>query len=146
VTLAARGAFARVVPALFAALAALDRLGVQGGGRRLGVPSGLDAHEAAERVMDAVPRAVFAPRGEPAVRGVVGHQVAREHPPLASRAQHVEDRIEDEAVVVLAWGSAFAQVAHGKQGFDDPPHRIGEVGRIAWPLVGPGILTLAHTT
>jgi hypothetical protein len=126
--------------------AAFERLGVQDGRGGFRLASGADAHPATELVVDLVPGAVAAPGGQPAVRGIEGHQIVREHAPRATRAQHVEDRIRDHPVVVDAGPCAFAQVTYGHEGFDHFPHAVGAAGGMASAGVIPVVFACTHTT
>src|SRR5438309_1216088 len=55
-----------------------------------------------ERVMDALQRAVPIPQHEIRMRGALRRQILRQRLPLATRREHIEDRVQNFADVHLA--------------------------------------------
>ena len=94
VPLATGNFFASVIAPFLATFRCADRLAVDNrhGGRRLFTSS--PAYLFPQGIVDLLPNPLVSPLPKDAVNRIPIGKVARQHPPLATRANHVQDRID----------------------------------------------------
>lgn len=113
----------------------LDALGVDDGGRRLGLSAFLYAGQGGEVVIEVGEDSLVAPGGVVEVDGAVAGEVVREVFSRDSGAVEVEDRVEHVAQVDfrrLSGGATFeAGIPPGRQRrFDQGPSGVGQVAGV----------------
>src|SRR5829696_7853849 len=94
-------------PLLAADSGGLRRLAVHYPGTRLGLPSELLPQPPAQDAVHPLPNSVDAPSPEVVEHGLPGRKVPRQHAPLATALEHVEDGIEDFAWAVEPGSSSL---------------------------------------
>ena len=123
---------AGVEPARAAAFRGFHRLAVDHTGGRAGL-SALGPPRAHEQlVVDPVQRRLGAPSVEVLLDRALRRKVLRQHPPLATRARHVQDRVHHLAQVRRS--RASQPFAWRQQRADHAPLRLGKIACIAQPL------------
>src|SRR5690349_21644452 len=108
---------------------ALDALAVDDGRRRTSLAPGLLTTLDEERMMKALHRSVVIPQIKIAVDCAARGQVLRDRPPLASRAEHVHQAVDDLAHVARAL--VAARLRGRDQGSHPRPLLIGQVTGVA---------------
>lgn len=128
--LAANGLLAHVKAPRPALIAGLDRLAVDDRRRGRGFLACGATYFRAQQFLDHAPGAVFGPERKAAVRHLLGRQVVGHHAPSTPAAQHVEDRVDHLAPLVL--GRASSRLWLGHQTLDQLPLRIAQVTWISF--------------
>ena len=108
---------------------AFDALAVDDGRGRTGRAIRLLAASHIKRVVQPVERAVVLPAAKVEVDGAAGRQVLRDRPPLATRAEHIHQTVQDFAQV----HGALVPAPHGARVFrpGQRPLVIGQVTGVA---------------
>src|SRR5262245_8619995 len=113
---------------LFATFRSLDTLAIQNASARLGLTSMLDTHLLDQGFIDPLPDAVFLPPAKVAIDRLPRWQVGGKHAPLATRADHIQDRIEDLPRFPVPWAT---QSVGWKRVCNQLPFGILEIGRVS---------------
>src|SRR3954447_11415573 len=123
---------------------ALDALAVDDGRRRTSLAPGLLTTLDVERMMKALHRSVVVPPIEIAVDRAARGQVLRDRPPLATRAEHVHQAVDDLAHVARAL--VAARLRGRDQGSNERPLLVGHVTWVAKlaPVVASAVLIGPH--
>src|ERR671921_1164950 len=129
-----------IVPARSAHLRGLDRLAIDDGRTRLRSPAGGAAVALAQHARDLLPRAVLTPLSIVIEDGATRWILVRQQPPLGSRAQQVEDRLNDAPQRIGLPPSG--RMAAADKGREQRPFGIGEIAGVGTGIHGgaPGSL------
>ena len=116
----------------------LHALTVQNGRTRLPMPPFGLAQLLMQSRVDPLPGALSPPVAEVGIDRSPGRKLMRQHPPLATAPQHVQDRIHNLSPSVF--GGAASGFDRRHKGFQHFPFRVAQVSRVTPPCGHAAIL------
>src|SRR6185437_11429376 len=132
VSLPAVDFFFRIVAMWPSLLGRLDRLAVQDGRAGLGLAAVELADGNDKGVMDFFPQASPSPASEVPVDRLPGWETMRQHAPRTTAARHVEDAVNEVAIIIFS-GPA-AGFGGWEQVFDVVPLQFGQIARVRFSV------------